>query len=437
MSYILKFPDIGEGLEEGTILKWHVKPGDVVKKNDVLVNIETDKVTTDIPSPVEGIVLAIFGDEGDVVKVGGSLVEFDTNGGLGNPETDNTEEQKEVTKKTIEERLEEEEDGATVVGTIDVGSNEVLPASSELQEINNGKAQKETFSSIITATPVARKIAKDNNIDLMDIKGSGISGRIRKEDVIDFVKSMAPADQSISPEIFDSPINRIEYETLSQIRKTIAKNMIQSKHNAAHMSLFDECVICKLIELRKLYNDKYVKKGLKISYLPFILKATAIALKNNRVMNAELDMDNNRMIYKNYYNIGMAVDTPKGLMVPVIRDVDKLSVPEIAKQVNLLSEKARANKLDLKDMKDGTFTITNYGTIGGRFGVPIINYPEVGIMGVGAIYKKPVVINDEIVIGNTLPLSVSVDHRIIDGAGVVRFMNEIIYMLENPATMFI
>ncbi len=450
MSYVLKFPDIGEGLEEGVIIEWHIKLGDFVEKGTPLVNVETDKVTTDITSPVAGKVIATHGEEGDIIKVGDDLVEFETeqddstkkepeskpleNNNSKDSETKSLPKTKE--EEIEEEEIEEEEDAATVVGTIEAGSKEILPVSNELIELEK-EEREEVLSNAIQATPIARRFAKEHGISLLNVHPTGIGGRIRKEDVIEYAKSLPTFGQAIPIEIPKTPIVRIEYETLSQIRKTIAKNMVVSKQNAAHMSLFDETEISNLMDMRKRYNEKYATPDFKISFLPFIVKATVEALKNNRIMNAELDMNNNRMIYKNYYNIGIAVDTPKGLMVPVIRDADKLSIQEIAQQVIDLSEKARLNKLTLDEMKDGTFTLTNYGTIGGRFGVPIINYPQVAILGIGAIYKKPVVVNNEIVIGNSLPLSVSVDHRIIDGAGVVRFLNDVMNTLSNPVTMLI
>jgi pyruvate dehydrogenase E2 component (dihydrolipoamide acetyltransferase) len=211
--------------------------------------------------------------------------------------------------------------------------------------------------------------------------------------------------------------------------------MIQSKHNAAHMSVFEEVEVTELIRLRDKYKDKFSADGVSLSYLPFILKALTKSLKKFRVLNSELDLENNRMIYKKYYNIGIAVDTEAGLVVPVIRNVDKLSIFELAQKLNEISEKARDRKLTLDDMKDGTFTITSYGSIGGLFAVPVINYPQAGILGIGRIHKKPIVKNDNIEIGNILPLSLSVDHRIVDGGEVARFINQIMSYLEDPASM--
>ena len=205
--------------------------------------------------------------------------------------------------------------------------------------------------------------------------------------------------------------------------------------NTVPMSVHEEVEISELIRIREKYKTSYAEKNVKLTYLSFVLKATALALKKHRILNAQFDLENNRMIYKNYYNIGIAVDTAEGLVVPVIRDVDKLSIFEIAAKVAEYSEKGRDRKLTLDDMKDGTFTITNYGALGGIFAAPVINYPQAGILGVGRIVKTPVVKNDQVVVGNVLPLSLTVDHRIVDGGEVTRFLNQVMRYLEEPISL--
>ena len=227
----------------------------------------------------------------------------------------------------------------------------------------------------------------------------------------------------------------ITYEPLSQIRKTIARNMINSKQKAAHMSVFEEVEISDLIWIREKYKKIYAEKNVKLTFLPFIVKATVEALKKHRQLNSQMDLENNRMIYKNFYNIGMAVDTTEGLMVPVIKGADKLSIFQIAQKITELSEKAKERKLTLDEIKDGTFTLTNYGSIGGIFGTPVINFPESGILGIGRIVKKPIVKDDQIVIGNILPLSLTVDHRIVDGGEATRFLIQILEYLKDPFSL--
>ncbi|HCM14740.1 MAG TPA: hypothetical protein DHW79_02110 [Candidatus Cloacimonas sp.] len=231
--------------------------------------------------------------------------------------------------------------------------------------------------------------------------------------------------------------DRIRFEPLSQIRKTIAKNMLRSKQNTAHMSIMDEVEISELVNTRARLNELIAEKNIKLSYLPFVIKAIALALKHHPVLNAELDMENERIIYKNYINLGIAMDTDDGLVVPVIRDAEAKSLTELATEIKSLAERARDRKLTLDDLKDGTFSITSYGSIGGYFAVPVIPYPQVAIFGIGRIAQKPVIKDNQIVIGNVMPISMSVDHRIVDGAEVSRFVNEVLGYLKEPMQMML
>jgi pyruvate dehydrogenase E2 component (dihydrolipoamide acetyltransferase) len=432
MRYIFKFPDIGEGLEEGTIVEWHVEKGQSVKMGDALVTMETDKVVTAIPSPKDGVIAAKFGKEGEIIHVGSALVEIEIAG------VDGKEAVEEASKPLSEKKSVEpiEEEGAGVVGTLEVAGNSmVLSASREGVTQSMGESVRERK---ILATPVARAMAKDLSIDINIVKGTGPGGRVTKEDIINF-KSDSPKS-NLLPSSSNSQSEsqtkmRVDIEPLSQIRKTIAKNMLNSKHNAAHMTVFEEVEISELERIREKYKEQMRNEGIKLTYLAFIVKATAMSLKKFRSLNSEMDTEGGKMIYKNYYNIGIATDTDKGLVVPVIRDVDKLSIKQIAKEIITLSEKARDGRLTLEEMRDGTFTITSYGSIGGLFAVPVINYPQAGILGVGRIHKKPVVNGNEIVPGIVLPLSLSVDHRIADGGETARFINTIMGYLSDPVTL--
>lgn len=427
MRYIFNFPDIGEGLDEGTIVEWYVQKGQRVEAGQPLVNMETDKVVTDIPSPKTGTIVATYGKVGETIHVGSPLVEIEIEGVEGAAA---------VEEATRIEQVEEE--GAGVVGTLEVaGNNAFLPSSTEGLETAATAADDRPHRKAL-ATPVARAMARELGVDINAVTGTGPGGRVTTHDIENFVKkhSQAPAPkaalQAAAPE---STAPLVEYEPLTQIRKTIARNMIQSKHNAAHMSVFDEVEVSELIRIRAKYKVVFADKNVKLSYLPFILKALSLALRHHKVLNAQLDLDNNRIIYKKYFNIGIAVDTEDGLVVPVIRNVDKLSIFEIAAQINQISEKARLRKLTLDDMKDGTFTVTNYGSIGGQFAVPVINYPQVGILGVGRMVEKPVIKDGVIVKGTVLPLSLSVDHRIVDGGEVARFLNRLMAYLEDPISL--
>ncbi|MDD4491514.1 MAG: dihydrolipoamide acetyltransferase family protein [Bacteroidales bacterium] len=425
MRYIFKFPDIGEGLEEGTIVEWHVEKGQTVQMGDPLCTMETDKVVTAIPSPKNGIIAAKFGKVGETVHVGSALVEIDIEGVEGSAAVDEAN------------KVEPLEEGAGVVGTLEVaGNNAVLVASKEgvRSEEKNNTVGKKALS-----TPVARAIAHDMGVDINRIKGSGPAGRVTKDDVILFAKDgnkqTNPAVVSGETNIHALQPNLVDTEPLSQMRKTIAKNMIQSKHNAAHMTVFEEVEISELDRIRKKYKEPLAAEGIKLTYLAFIVKATAMSLKKFRALNSEMDFDKGVMLYKKYYNIGIAIDTEKGLVVPVIRNADKLSVKEIAVEINKISDKARDGKLTLEDMKDGTFTLTSYGSIGGLFAVPVINYPQAAILGIGRVSKRPVVKDDELAVGLVLPLSLSVDHRIADGGDTARFVNSIMGYLADPVSL--
>ena len=213
--------------------------------------------------------------------------------------------------------------------------------------------------------------------------------------------------------------------------------MSESKQTAAHMTVMEEVEISELVNLRQANKDTFADQGIKLTYLPFVLKAVALALKEFPALNSELDLENNKMIYKKYYNLGVAVDTEDGLVVPVIKNVDRLSILEISTKIYELAQKSRDRQLTMEDFKDGSFSVTNYGSIGGTFGVPVINYPQAGILGVGRILKTPVVKDDEIVIDHLLPLSLSVDHRIVDGGDATRFVLEVMEYLKDPVGMLL
>ncbi|MDD2550991.1 MAG: dihydrolipoamide acetyltransferase family protein [Dysgonamonadaceae bacterium] len=426
MRYIFNFPDIGEGLEEGTILEWYVKKGQEVKTGDNLVQMETDKVVADIPSPKDGTIVALFGEVGEVAIVGEPLVEIEIEGVHG--EDAQEEAKKEYAPEPEEEDFEEEE-AAAVVGTMETaGKGAVMAASDEGSEKEPEKEAKPERKAL--ATPVARAMAKEMDIDINEVKGTGPSGRVTKADIENF----KPAKRG-KVKKHEIPTDEFTYEPLSQIRKTISRNMLNSKQSAAHMTVFEEVEISELINIRSRYKTSFADEDVKLTYLPFIVKAVVHALKHHRQINSQMDLENDRMIFNNRYNIGIAVDTAEGLVVPVIKDADQLSIKEIAQQITELADKANSRKLSMDDMKGGTFTITNYGSIGGIFATPVINYPQAGILGVGRIVKKPIIKDDAVVPGNVLALSLSVDHRIVDGGEASRFVNKIMEYLSDPIAL--
>lgn len=417
MRYIFRFPDIGEGIAEGKILEWYVKKGQAIKSGDPIVKMETDKVVTDIPSPKEGTITMLYGDPGTVINVDDPLVEIAVEGAA--PE--------EVPK---DEKPEEKEQFGVVGEIQDSGDSAYLPASDEV--ITEEKQEPEKRKSRVLATPLARNMAKEFGLDINEIKGSGPGGRVTKKDILSFRDSRKTV---AAPAVADEEATEII--KLTQTRKTIAEKMVLSKTSAPHMTLFDEVVVDELVKIRGENKTIYSDKGVRFTYMPFILKAVVLALKEFPALNAALDMENSRMLLKKFYNIGIAIDAESGLVVPVIKSVDKLSIFEIASQIENYIKQSEERSLNLPDLTGGTFTVTNYGAVGGAFGVPIINYPQVAILGTGMITKKPVVEDDEIRVASVLPLSLSVDHRIVDGAEATRFMKRVMYLLGRPVELLL
>ena len=418
-----KFADIGEGIHEGKLLEWLVKEGDTVKNGDSLFLVETDKVNAEIPSPLAGKIAGLKADAGDIIKVGDVIVLIEDGDSI------DTKVEKIETKP-----VEEEEKGAGVVGEISV-SNDLIPSFHKDETVSTSKKKKK-----VLATPVARKMAKDLGVDITEVVGSGTMGRVMKSDIKEFAasKTVASSKESITTSFtvptleynFGGPVEEVE---LSSTRKAISNAMAVSKQNIPHAVMMDEFDVTDLIEFRKEAKVTADTKGIKLTYLPFIIKALSIVLQEYPIFNSTYDKANEKMIYKKYYNIGIATDTDKGLLVPVIKGVNHLSILDIAEDMNELVNSAREHKIGLDDLKDGTFTITNYGAIGTLFGTPIINFPEVGILGIGKIVRKPVFSsNGELVSRSFMPISLGIDHRVIDGADAGRFANRLKELLANP-----
>ncbi len=428
MRFVFRFPDIGEGITEGKIIEWYVKKGQKISSGDPVVKMETDKVVTDIPSPRSGIVSATYGSEGDVINVDDTLIEIEIEGVEGaEAQAIAQEKPTPASEKPVAEK------GFGVVGTIEVaGDGAFLPAGTE-GLTSTPEAPTVDKPKKALATPVARAMAKDLGIEINQVKGSGPTGRVMKSDIKSF-HTAQPSIGRLSEPVDDHQVNIIP---LTQIRKTIARKMAVSKQTAAHMTIMEEVEVSELIKLRRDQKTAFEDQGLKLTYLPFILKAVAAGLKSYPMLNSELDLERDRLLQKKYYHIGIAVDTEDGLVVPVIRNVDRKSIADLATELGEIAEKASERKLTLDDFKDGTFTVTNYGSIGGTFGVPVINYPQAAILGVGRIMEKPVVNSGSIEIGNIMPLSMSVDHRIVDGGEATRFLLEVAGYIANPVSLLL
>ncbi|MGC8651700.1 MAG: dihydrolipoamide acetyltransferase family protein [Candidatus Micrarchaeia archaeon] len=401
----IRFVDVGEGITEGHVVKWLVKDGDHVSEDQPLFQIETDKAVVNIPAPIDGAV-KIVAKEGTDVHLGDLVAAVGTPEELRNIQTPSAG-----------------QSGAA--GAIQQPPQPV-PVSVPQQTV--------------IATPAVRKLARDLNVDIAKVKGSGPGGRILESDV----RALASVSSQVAPQAQQRPqgysesleaqhSGEVERIPLSATRKAIARNMEASWTipRAVHMDILDATSLYNIVDREKERMEK--EFGTKLTYLPFIIKATIEALKENPNFNSSYDKDKMEIIRKNYYNIGLAAEAPDGLKVVVVKNADKKSIIDIAKEVQQLSQKIRDNTITLDEMRDSTFTITNIGSLGGGFlSVPMINYPDVAILGIHLIRDMPVVKNGNIVVGKVLPFSISFDHRVVDGAEAVKFGNSLIKYLEDP-----
>ncbi|MEH7481837.1 dihydrolipoamide acetyltransferase family protein [Neobacillus drentensis] len=436
MSFQFKMPDIGEGIHEGEIVKWFVKPGDKIQEDDVLCEIQNDKAVVEIPSPVEGTVLEVLVGEGTVATVGQVLVTFDAPGyeNLQFKGDEHADEPKQEEKAAVSAPAPEvKQDAAPQPAAVAVAPQADVDPNRR-----------------IIAMPSVRKYAREKGISINLIAGTGNNGRILKGDIDLFVSGgAAPAPQAetnVAVEVETAKVEASqatavaipqgEYpetrEKMSGIRKAIAKAMVNSKHTAPHVTLMDEIDVTKLVTHRKKFKEVASAKGIKLTFLPYIVKALTSALREFPALNTSLDDATSEIIHKHYYNIGIAADTEKGLLVPVVKDADRKSVFSISNEINELAAKARDGKLAPNEMKGASCTISNIGSAGGQWFTPVINHPEVAILGVGRIAEKPIVRNGEIVAAPVLALSLSFDHRMIDGATAQNALNHIKRLLNDP-----
>jgi pyruvate dehydrogenase E2 component (dihydrolipoamide acetyltransferase) len=400
-----QFPDIGEGIEEGRIVRWYVKEGDVVEEHQVVGEVETDKAIAEIPSPYAGKIVKINFREGDAVKVGEALFVIDDGRGADT----------EQGSKTIAEHGTNAEHSLKPAGAVGY-----LEEATEVEQPR------------ILATPAVRKLAKDFGVDLTKIKGTGPGGRITEDDVKKFSTFSAKRDVLRAKRKYDM-WGYIDYVPLSGIRKSVAKHMVESVTSAPQVTVMDEMDATFLVKIRSEKLKEAEKQNIKLTYLPFIMKALVRAMEEYPMVNATLEGETQEVIVKKYYNFGVAVDVDgQGLMVPVVKGVDQKDIFQIAKEITELAAKARARKIDLQDLRGGTFTITNFGSLGSWFATPILNYPEVAILGLGRMREKPIAENGKVIIKPVMPLSLTFDHRVLDGAYAIRFLNKLMEHLQKP-----
>jgi len=531
MVFEYELPDVGEGVAEGEIVAWHVEPGDHVEEDQVLAEVETDKAVVDLPSPVDGTIVELHAEEGDVVLVGSVVVTIDVDG----------EEPDEV------EVEPEEAGGAPAAGGAGAepsGAEASDAGTAEETAAVDGEEPAVGDDQRVFAPPNVRRLARELGVDITAVEGSGPSGRITEADVRATAETAseptsgdagtagtdpaaaedsaatgaqadtpagaqagtvegaadreqtlaAPATRKVARELGvdldrvptektrdgeafveaedvrafaeargagdvetapaagqqaagaaetvntaaegESP-RPVRSEPYRGIRRTIGQQMDNSATTIPHATHHDTAVVEELVETRADLKGKAEERGITLTYTPFVLKAVTAALQEHPVMNTELDEEAEEIRYKEYYNVGVATATDAGLMVPVVEDVDQKGLLQLASEVNELVEKARKREISREEMQGGTFTVTNFGAIGGEYATPIINHPETGILGLGGIEQRPVVDEGEVVAAHTLPLSLSIDHRVIDGAEAAQFANTVIEYLENPRLLLL
>jgi len=540
-------PDVGEGVAEGELVAWHVAPGDVVAEDQVLAEVETDKAVVDLPSPVAGTVEALHAEAGEVVPVGDVVVTIDP---------DDAADANVDTEDAMTEATEAEGGGA---------------AGGEGESEADDDAATATAAGRIFAPPSVRRLARERDVDLTSVAGSGPGGRITAADVQEAAGASGAADADVADAITEiapeadvgeegresgvgteaaveraaegdgtdasprtsavrrvgsegadpadvggttaaadrertaavpatrrladelgvdidavptdemrdgtpfvdpaaveayaeaqqaaqeadaaavaagestdaataaarTPGERESREPYRGVRRSTGERMAESASTVPHATHHDRAVVESLVEARQAMKPRAEARGVDLTYLPFVLKAVVAGLQEYPVLNTSLDEDSEEVVYKHYYDLGVATATEAGLLVPVVRDVDEASLLEVASEVNELTAKARDRSIDRSEMQGGTFTVTNFGAIGGEYATPIINYPETAILGLGAIEQRPVVVDGDVAARHTLPLSLSIDHRVIDGADAARFTNTVIEYLENPSLLLL
>ena len=430
MSEKIVVPVLGESITEATVSKWLKIEGDKVDADEPIVELETDKVNLEVPSPITGILTEIISKDGAIVEVGANL-------GIIKEVKDSSQKEEKINKikptiqknevTNLETSKEKEPELLTNELTEDLEEQERPLILTE--EVKNESDSKQTSNKQVLS-PAVRKIVEENNINLDTVKGSGKDGRLLKGDLINLMsKNPPPSERKVK-------YGQEERIKMTRLRQTIAKRLKQAQENAALLTTFNEVDMTNIIKMRKNNQDDFQDRfGIKLGMMSFFVKASIVALKNFPAVNAEIEGD--EIIYKNYYNISFAVGTDKGLVVPVLKDADVMSFADIEKNIKELSDKAKSGKLTIEDLQGGTFTISNGGVYGSMLSTPILNLPQSGVLGMHNIVDRPVVIDGEIKIRPVMYLALSYDHRIIDGKESVSFLKMIKENLEDPRRLFL
>lgn len=424
-----RLPELGEGVHEGELVKWRVKPGDSVKYDQPLCEIMTDKATVEIPSAFQGKVAELHVQEGKVVSVGELMLSFEGSA---------AEKAAPAAAATAPSGHGKAQASAQVAvpPAPAAPSHGAAPLSQALQSTDG------TVAGRVLAAPSTRKLARELGVSLTSVRGTGPHGRVMKEDLTSAsAGAVSPMTASAPPMKARASAGGETRVAFKGLRKKISEKMRQSKDHAAHFTYVEEADATALVQLRNQSKELAAKQGIKLTYLPFVMKAMVSALKQFPILNSSLDEAKGEIVYKHYYNIGLSVQTDDGLTAPVVKDVGNKSILEIAKEIQNLVDRARAKKLTLDDLQGGTITLTNAGSIGGLFATPVINYPEVSILGFNKIFRKPVAVGkgptERVEIRDWTYFSISLDHRVVDGAVGAEFMKAFIQVIENPSLLLL
>jgi pyruvate/2-oxoglutarate dehydrogenase complex dihydrolipoamide acyltransferase (E2) component len=425
-------PEIGDGIESGDVLEVLVREGDHIEKEQGIVEVETDKATVEIPSSHAGKVTRIHVTEGDSVKIGERLVSIDA------VESHDASAESAPTAPPVVASPAREPAPPQATAPPPISAESAAPR--RLEVASGDPSLPEQSDATIPAGPAVRRFAREVGVDLALVKGSGAGARITRDDLLAVVRQASrgagtPAGGANTSSDGWGPVR---LEKISRIRQTIANKMHESWTSAPRVTNFDDADVTELERIRQSSKADYADKGIKLTSMPFVIKSVAMALKDHPLLNAAIDMENRQVIFKEYINIGIAVDTDRGLVVPSLRNADKLPIPEIARQLAAIAENARTGGFKIEDLRGSSFTISNLGAIGGTYSTPIINVPEVAILLIGRARKMPVAIeNDQVGIRLMMPLSISYDHRLVDGAAAARFLNEVIGFLKAPSRLLL
>ena len=439
MSVEFKVPKIAEGVESGDVLEILVSVGDTLELEQEVMELETDKATVFVPSDVEGVVTGINCDIGDTIAVGQVILSVEP-ATASAPEAPVESAPVAPAEPVVEKPAEPAQDPVAPVAPVEpvapVAPVSPVVAKPESAPIETAPGKK----VIVAAGPAIRRFAREVGVDLQTIQGSGEHGRIVREDVLKVVREGSrqggsPATASSGSQ--SDGYGPIHVEKMPKIRQTIAKKMHESWTTCPRVTNFDDADVTALEEIRQNSKKEYAAGGIKLTSMPFLVKAVAMALKSHPVINASIDLEQGQIIYKDYVNVGIAIDTERGLVVPSLREADKLGIPDVARQLGQMADNVRSGNFSIDDLRGGTFTISNLGAIGGTYSTPIINTPETAILLVGRSRKLPVVVGDEVKIRLMMPLSLSYDHRLIDGGAAARFLNEVIGYLEAPSRLLL